>query len=209
MSNGSVFGRVFGRAWAVVDGFRKLLHLFLLLVLLLVLVAALSRPQPRVPDSAALVLAPQGALVDQLSGDPFERALARAQGSALRETLLKDIIDAIRAAAKDDRIKAIVLDTDGLTDAGLSTLQELAAEIVAFKETGKPVIASGDGFDRNQYYLASQADEILMHPMGFVLIEGYSRFLLYYKALLDKLHIDYHVWTAGEFKSVVEPVTRN
>src|SRR5690606_6268357 len=107
MSNGSVFGRVFGRAWAVVDGFRKLLHLFLLLVLLLVLVAALSRPQPRVPDSAALVLAPQGQLVDQLSGDPFERALARAQGSPLQETLLKDLIDAIRAAKDDARIKAL------------------------------------------------------------------------------------------------------
>jgi len=209
MSNGSVFGRVFGRAWAVVDGFRKLLHLFLLLVLLLVLVAALSRPQPRVPDSAALVLAPQGQLVDQLSGDPFERALARAQGSPLRETLLKDLIDAIRAAKDDDRIKALVLDTSGLAGGGLSKLQELADEIAAFKESGKPVIAAADYFERDQYHLAAQADEILMHPMGYVLIDGYASFRPYYKELLDTLYIDYHVWTAGEYKSVVEPVTRN
>jgi protease IV len=209
MSNGFLFGRVIGTAWAFVDGFRKLLHLFLLLALFLIVIAALSRPGPRVPASAALIIAPQGALVDQLSGDPFEWAIARARGASVQETLLKDLIDAIRAAKDDDRIKAVVLHTDGLTEAGLSKLQELAAELVAFKESGKRVFATADGFDRNQYYLAAQADEILMHPMGFVLIDGYSRFLPYYKSLLDKLYIDYYVWTAGEYKSVVEPVTRD
>src|SRR5690606_10356444 len=209
MSNGSVFGSILRKAWAVVDGFRKLLHLFVLLVLFLLIVAALSRPQPRVPESAALLLAPQGRLVDQLSGDPFERALARAQGSPLRETLLKDLIDAIRAAKDDARIKALVLDTSGLTGGGLSKLQELADEIAAFKESGKPVIAAADYFERDQYHLAAQADEILMHPMGYVLIDGYASFRPYYKELLDSLYIDYHVWTAGEYKSVVEPVTRN
>lgn len=208
MSNGS-FGRGVRRVWAVVDGFRKLVHLFLLLFVLLVLVAALSRPQPRVPDSAALVLAPQGRLVDQLSGDPFDRALARAQGSPLQETLLKDLIDAIRAAKDDARIKALVLDTNGLTSAGLTKLQELAEEIAEFKESGKPVIAAADFFERDQYHLAAQADEIYMHPMGYVLIDGYASFRPYYKELLDKLYIDYHAWTAGEYKSVVEPATRN
>lgn len=209
MSKGYPFGRVIGAVWGVVDGFRKILHLLLLLLLLLIVAAALSRPQPRVPGSAALLIAPEGTLVDQLSGDPFERALARVQGSPLRETLLKDVLDALRAAKNDDRIKAVVLDTDGLESAGLSKLQELAKEVAAFKESGKPVIAIGDGFARDQYYLAAQADQILMHPMGFVLVDGYSRFLAYYKSLLDKLYVDYNVWTVGEYKSVIEPVTRD
>src|SRR5690606_34536483 len=96
MSNRFIFGRVIGTAWMVIDGIRKLLHLFLLLVLVLIVVAAVSRPGPRVPDAAALLTAPQGILVDQLSGDPFDRALARVQGETMRETLLKDLIDAIR-----------------------------------------------------------------------------------------------------------------
>ena len=209
MSNRFIFGRVIGTAWSVIDGFRKLLHLFLLLGLFLVVIAALSRPGPRVPGAAALVIAPQGVLVDQLSGDPLERALARARGTALRETLLKDLVDAIRAAKDDDRIKALVLQTDAMSGSGLSKLQELAREIAAFKESGKPVFAVGDGFDRDQYHLAAQADEVLMHPMGFVFVDGYSRFQPYFKSAIDKLSIDFNVWTAGEYKSVVEPVTRD
>ena len=48
-----------------------------------------------------------------------------------------------------------------------------------------------------------------MHPMGLVLVDGYSRFLPYYKSLLDKLYVDYNVWTVGEYKSFVEPITRD
>ncbi len=209
MSKRFVFGRVIGTAWMVIDGFRKLLHLFLLLGLVLLVVAALSRPGPSVPGAAALMIAPQGTLVDQLSGDPLEQALARARGAAMRETLLKDLIDAIRAARDDTRIKAIVLQTDGMAGAGLSKLQELAAALATFKESGKPVFAVGDGFNRDQYHLAAQADEIMMHPMGFVLVDGYSRYQPYFRAAIDKLQIDFNVWTAGEYKSVVEPMTRD
>ena len=213
MSRAFIFGRVLGTIWLVIDGFRKLLHLFLLLLLvpliLLIVVAAVSRPGPNVPASTALVLAPQGTLVDQLSGSPLSRALAVAQGTGAPETALRDLVNAVRAAKGDARIKTLVLDLDALTASGLSKLQELAEEIDSFRESGKPVIAVGDGFERDQYYLASRADEIWMHPMGSVLIDGYSRFLPYYKEALDKLYIDYNVWTVGEFKSFVEPATRN
>jgi hypothetical protein len=43
-----------------------------------------------------------------------------------------------------------VLQLDGMTDAGLSKLQELAEELRAFRTSGKPIFAIGDGFDRNQ-----------------------------------------------------------
>ena len=191
------------------DRLRKVLHLLLLLFFFALLSALLAQEQIIVPRSAALVIAPQGALVDQLSGDPLSLALARAQGLPPQETLLKDLLDALRAGQQDPRIRAVVLRLDGLTDAGLSKLQELAREIERFKESGKPVYALGDGFSRNQYYLAAHADHVYLHPMGFVMIDGYSRFLPYYKSALDKLYIDYEVWTAGEYKSFVEPVTRD
>ncbi len=201
--------RILAGVWRVLDRVRKVLHLVLLLFVFALLSALLTQEQIVVPRSAALVIAPEGALVDQLSGDPLDVALARAQGLPLQETLLKDLIDALRAARGDARIRAVVLELDGLTDAGLSKLQELAAELERFKESGKPVYAVGDSFTRNQYYLAAHADRVFMHPMGMVLIDGYSRFLPYYKSLLDKLYVDYNVWTAGEYKSFAEPGTRD
>ena len=195
--------------WRALDGVRKGLHLLVLLMFLIVLAAAVTRDQPRVPRGAALIVAPQGALVEQLSGDPFDRAIANARGVAVDETLLKDLIDAMRHAAADDRIAALVLRLDAMTGGGLSKLQALAAEIVRFKESGKPVVAVGDMFSRNQYYLAAHADEIYMHPMGSVPITGYSRYVPYYRSAIDSLSIDFHVWTVGEYKSFVEPVTRD
>ena len=201
--------RIVTMIWTGLDRLRRFLHLIFILGVLIVVLAALAPDIPQVPGSAALVLNPQGVIVDQLSGDAFERAIARAQGIAVQETLLKDLVDAIRAAVDDDRIKALVLQLDGLGGAGLSKLQELADELILFKESGKQVVALGSGFDQNQYYLAAYADEIFMHPMGLVLVEGYSRYLPYYKSALDNLYIDYNVWTVGEFKSFVEPITRD
>jgi protease-4 len=162
-----------------------------------------------VPAIGALIVAPDGTLVDQLSGDPLERALAEIRGSPIRETLLKDLVDAIRYAKDDERIKVLVLELDGMDDAGLSKLQELADEILQFKESGKPVVAVGDSFSRNQYYLAAHADDVYMHPMGYVFIDGYSRYLPYYREALEKLQVDFHVWSVGEYKSFVEPITRD
>ena len=195
--------------WRGLDRLRRLLHLIFLLGVFLLLVVAAVGERVFIPPAAALVIAPRGVLVDQLSGDALERAIAKAQGAPLQETLVRDVIDALRAARDDERIKAVVLDLDGLTGAGLSKLQEIAAEIRRFKESGKPVIAAGDAYTRDQYYLAAQADDVFMHPMGLVLVDGYSRFLPYYKSLLDKLYVDYNVWTVGEYKSFVEPVTRD
>lgn len=192
-----------------IDRFRRVLHLILMLFLLSVTVTLVSPPKPVVPVSAALVLEPQGILVDQLSGDPLQRAVALAQGLSFGETLLSDLIEAVHQAKGDDRIKALVLKLDGLTGAGLSKLQELAAEIRSFKESGKPVYAVGAAYDRNQYYLASTADEIFMHPFGLVLIDGYSTYLPYFKSALDKLYVDYNAWTVGEYKSFTEPYTRD
>lgn len=209
MSKQSIVWVVLGKIWRGLDRVRRALHLVLMLLLLLIVLAALAPSHEPIPASAALIVAPQGYLVDQLSGDPLERALARAQGAPLQETLLKDLIEALRGARDDRRIGALVLQLDALAGAGLSKLQELGDEILEFKMSGKPVIALGSAFSQAQYYLAAYADEVYMHPMGSVVLDGYSRFIPYYKSALEKLYIDYEVWTVGEFKSFVEPITRD
>lgn len=201
--------RIVSAIWRGLDRLRRLLHLILLLGIFLLVLASMLGERVFVPGAAALVIAPQGALVDQLSGDALERAIAKARGTPIQETLLRNVIDALRAARTDNRIKGVVLQLDGMSGAGLSKLQELATELAAFKQSGKPVTAVGDGFTRDQYYLAAQADRVYMHPMGLVLIDGYSRFMPYYKTALEKFYIDYNVWTVGEYKSFVEPITRD
>jgi protease-4 len=201
--------RIAAAIWRGLDRLRKLLHLLLLLFIFSLLLVAAMEDRVVVPAAAALVIAPKGNLVDQLSGDPLTRAVARARGTPLQETLTRDVVEALRAARDDARIRTVVLQLDGMAGGGLSKLQEVAAEIAHFKESGKTVIAVGDSFTRDQYYLAAQADRVYMHPMGMVLVDGYSRYLPYYKSALDKLYVDYNVWTVGEYKSFVEPITRD
>ena len=65
-------GRFFGALWRGLDGLRRVLHLVLLLVIFGFIVGALRSSIPLLPAEAALVIAPVGEIVEQLSGDPFE-----------------------------------------------------------------------------------------------------------------------------------------
>ncbi|PZN33082.1 MAG: signal peptide peptidase SppA [Proteobacteria bacterium] len=197
-----------GFIWRTLDGVRKVLHLLLLLIVFAVIVALVAPRAPIVPGEAALVIAPQGVLVEQLSGDPFERAVAEAYGQGRAETLLRDLVDAVRMARDDRRIRALVLDLGELTGGGLSKLEELGGAIREFRESGKPVIALGEGYDQAQYYLAAHADEIYLDPQGAVLIQGYGYYRAFLKGAIDKLEVDVNVFRAGEFKTATERFSR-
>jgi protease-4 len=201
--------KILSLSWRALDGLRRVLHLLVLLTIVIFVLAGIAPEPVIVPEGAALILAPEGDLVEQLSGDPIELAIARARGLPDQEVLVKDLIDVVRAAAEDDRINSLVLDLGQMGGAGLSKLQEIANEIVKFKASGKTVIATGDGFSQSQYYLAAHADEILMNPMGLVFIEGFSRYAPYFRTAIENLSIDFNVWTVGEYKSFVEPITRD
>ena len=206
----STLRAILGGIWRGLDGLRKILHLILLIVVFGTIVWAVSSSAPSVPDRAALVVQPEGRIVEQLSGDAVQRAIENAQGQAHRETLLWDLVDAIRGAATDSRIRVLVLDLDKMEDgAGQPALEELASAIRKFRASGKPVIAYGTVFDQDQYYLAAQADKVYLDPTGYVMIEGYSRYPLYFKGLLQKLGVDVNVFRVGTFKSAVEIFTRN
>ena len=194
---------------AGLEGLRKTLHLLLLVGLFGVLIGAMRGSIPVIPDDAALVLRPEGAIVEQVSGDPLQRALAEARGAGRDETLLRDLTEAIHAASDDDRIKTLVIDFDAMGGAGQPTLDEFSRAIKKFRESGKKVIASGTFFGRDTYYVAAHADELYLDPMGMVVLEGYERYRNYYKDALDTLGIDVNVFRVGTYKSAVEPYLRN
>lgn len=209
MSKRSTVTRVFRAIWTGVNGVRKVLHLLLLLFIFSIVIAALSVSAPQLPAQAALVIQPVGQLVEQLEGNPYDRALAEALGEARPQTLVQDIIEGLEYAKDDPRIKAVVIYLDGLGGGGLSKLQRIGQALADFRESGKPVIAAADNFGQDAYYIAAHADQVYMHPEGLLLLQGYGVWVNYFKDAIDKLKIDWNIFRVGAYKSAVEPFTRN
>ncbi len=195
--------------WRMLEGVRKVLHLILLLVIFGFVLAALHTSIPSVPRTAALVIAPEGELVEQLSSDPLRRAFGQASGGPAPETLLRDVIDAVGSAKSDPRIKLIVLDLGNLNSSGLSKLQEIGAALRDFRSAGKRVVAAADSLDQTQYYLAAQADEVYLDPLGLVYVDGFSYYRMFLKDAIDKLGVDVNVFRAGTFKSFTDQFSRS
>ncbi len=208
MSSSNFLVRLISSIWRGLDGVRKVLHLLLLLMLFAVFFGALSGAPPLVAGQAALFIQPVGPLVEQLDGDPYDRALAELLGDAPPQTLVQDVVDALAFAKTDKRITAVHLELSAVGGGGLNKLHRIGVAIDDFKESGKPVVASADYFSQAGYYLAAHADELYMHPEGLVFFEGYGGFRSYYKEAIDKLQLDWNVFRVGTHKSFVEPYTR-
>jgi protease IV len=201
--------RLLSGFWRGVDESRRLVVNVLFLALVVVLVGAAISGGPKVPKGGALVVRPKGVLVEQLTGRNFQGFLEDVTGDARQETLLKDQLDAVRAARDDKRISSIFLDTSDMTSGGLTKLEDLRAALLDFRKSGKKVIAYSDAYLQGPYAIASAADEVWLHPEGAVLFEGFGRWRTYYREGLDRLGVDVHVFRVGEFKSAVEPFLRN
>jgi protease-4 len=209
MGVGSALMGFFGLVWRILEGIRRVLHLILLLVIFGFILAALHTSIPIVPHTAALVIAPEGEIVEQLASDPVRRAFGQASGGPAPETLLRDVTDAIAAAKSDERIKLIVLDLGSLDSTGLSKLQEIGAALREFRAAGKRVVAAADSLDQTQYYLAAQAGEVYLDPMGLVYLDGFSYYRMFLKDAIDKLGVDVNVFRAGTYKSYTDQFSRS
>lgn len=209
MSIRKAIGRLFSVLWTGVDTLRKILHLLILLMIFSVVIGALSAPGPLVPKNAALVIRPVGNIVEQLEGDPYDRALAELMDEADTQTLVQDIVDGLKYAQDDDRIAAVFLDLSAIPSGGLSKLQRIGVAIDEFRSADKLVIANADFYGQGSYYLASHADEIYMHPEGLLLLRGFGVYQNYFKQAIDNLKIDWNVFRVGTHKSITEPFTSN
>ncbi len=200
--------RVLGGIWSTINFTRQLVFNLIFLLIVVIVLAAILASSGAMPLHAksALVLDLEGALVEQYSSSPADRAFNRAMGQDQPEIQLRDLLKAIDAAKDDKRIDRIVLLTDGFSAAGFAALRDLAAGLREFRAAGKEIVAFGSGMDQKQYYVAAQADEVYLDPQGLVLIEGLGRYRMYYReGLQDKLGVDVHLFKVGEYKSAAEP----
>ena len=199
----------FRSAWRALDGVRKAVHLFLMLLVLLGIVLALASRPHKLPEAFVLIVSPEGQLVEQYSGDPVSRALEAAQGLPRSQTLVSDLVEAIDEAAADPRVKAIQLDVDGLVGGSIDKLGTVAGALRRFSDTGKPVIAYAAYAPMRNYYLAAHADELYLDPLGIVLLQGFGFYRHYFKSAMEKLSLDWYVFSAGEAKSFADPYRRD
>ena len=146
--------------------------LFVVIVLIVLAVLVSGGAKLTIPDKGALVIAPEGTIVEQTTQSaPFEALLGGNDIAA--ETRYQDLIDALDSAKNDARIAVIVLDLEHLTGVSPAHLSGLGDALSAAKAAGKEIVSVGDYYTQGQYYLASFADTIYMHSMGQVLLTGF------------------------------------
>lgn len=207
----STLGWLFSKAWWLLDGTRRaLMNLFVLLLLVIFVTAVMTRGPKPLADKTTLVLKLDGSLVEQFSGSPREQLAAQARGQSVpHQTRLRDVLAVLDQAAKDDKISALLLDVEELQGAGLAGLHEVVGALQRFKQSGKPVLAYADSYSQRGYFLAAQAGEVYLHPMGMVGIEGFGRYRTYYKDALDRIGVTPHVIKVGTYKNFAETYTAN
>lgn len=205
-----LIGRGFRFIWNALDvGRRFLLNMIFLALLVVLAIAFFSGPGQKLDEKTALLLNLKGALVEQHSGGVRESLMAEAKGDTQKTTQLRDILQVLDAAAKDPKISSVVLLLDDLNAAGLPMLREVAAALERFKTSGKKVVAWGSSYDQRQYFLAAHANEVYLHPMGTVMLNGFGRYRNYYRDALDKLGVTVNLLKVGTYKSFAEPYIAN
>jgi protease-4 len=143
-------------------------------------------------------------VVERSSNNPFDEL--NLTGVESESIELKEILDNIEKAKKDNNIKAIYINTS-FVNAGLSQIEEIRNKLLEFKAYKKPIIAYSEVYSQTAYYLASVADEIYLNPAGVIELKGLSISQMFYTGLLEKLDIDMQIIRHGKFKSAVEPFT--
>ena len=204
----NIIKRFFSILWSSLKAIQVFVFGILSVIALIAVVGMLgSMEKKEIPQGGALLLNPMGALVEQKAAvDPQDLLLG---GDVPKQTLVKDIVDALKLAKNDDRIEYLVLDLDNMGRSYILKLQLVADALKDFKTSGKKVIAIGTQYSQSALFLAAHADEVLMDPEGAALLEGYGMYRTYYKTVLENFDISVNIFKVGKYKSAMEPFLRD
>ena len=115
-----------------------------------------------------------------------------------------DLAKSIRRAAGDEKIRGIYL-TGNVINHGYASLKIIRDALLHFRESGKPIISYSLALDHKNYFLMSVADKILIHPLGFIDLRGFSSSIPFFREMMEKIGLKFNIYYAGEFKSATEP----
>lgn len=156
---------------------------------------------PQVDKNSILYLDLSGTMPERYQPADFWQMV---QGAGDNSEALVDILDALRIARNDSKIKGLYINAAGAA-AGFASREEIAEAIREFKTSGKWVYAYADAYTQGDYMLASLADSVFLNPVGGVDVRGVASQIPFFKGLLDKLGVKMDVVRVGTFKSAVEP----
>lgn len=183
-----------------VSGFLISIGLFILTVL--AIVSSATHSEYSVKDKSILYLDLSREIVEQPASLDIMAKLTNDGPSA---DVLYNIIDAIDAAADDDRIKGIFIDANG-SSAGTAQRKAIIDALRRFKKSGKWIYSYGDYYSQGDYYIAaSTSDSLYINPLASVDIHGLGGRMMFFKNLLDKIGVEMQVVKVGTYKSAVEP----
>ena len=213
-TDGNIWDKAFSNVEKYLAKFRKLvLNIVTVLVLMFLITSILGSlfESDRIDtENKILYLEPSGVIVDKAitRDDPFEELEIFA--SSTNQIELEDLLKIINNAGKDDNLKAIYLDVDGLRAYYTSALK-IADALSEARENGKEIVAFTSGLGTTGYLLASQANEIILErdSYGSVRPFGFSRVRQYQKDFFENIKVNMNVYAAGDFKSGPEGYTRN
>lgn len=197
------------KVWKLLVAIKDGLALLLLLLFFSGLYAVLTmRPNAGQVREGALLVKLDGAVVEEPAEiDPVSVLLS---GSApAKQYRARDVARAIRAAADDKRIKAVVLDLSKFSGGGQVHMEDLGEAMDAVRAKGKPVLTWGQAYTDDSVLLAAHSSEAWVEPFGGAFVLGPGGNNLYFAGLIEKLKVNLHVFKVGTFKDFVEQYTRS
>jgi protease-4 len=181
----------------------SIIGFFLFFMAIGILISSTEK-QVMVQNNSMLVLDMTRQIVDRTPNDPFQDV--DIPGFPTMKTIgLDEIQTALDKAVHDDRIKGVYLKLSMVTG-GMASVEEVRNMLIAFKDScDKPIYAYGDNYDQKSYYLATVADQVVVHPLGAVDFRGLGGEMMFYTKMLEKLGIEMQIVRHGKFKAAVEP----
>jgi protease-4 len=190
---------------ATITGIIIVSILFFVILLASLSTMMISGEKPvSISENSILVLKAGATIPDQGNTNPY------AGFDIINMTVtplpgLNDILQNIKKASADDKIKGILIE-NGLLPSGWATTEEVREALEKFREGGKFVIAYADYVLLQEcYYLSTAADKIYVNPSSTVDFKGLSGEVMFYKKALEKLGVEVQVTRHGKFKGAVEP----
>jgi len=197
------------KVWHLIVAVKDGLSLVFLLLFFFAIYAVLTaRPSPAAVREGALLLELNGTIVEEKSEIDLFGAILAGEAPA-GEYDVQELVHAIDAAAKDERIKAVVLDLTRFVGAGQVHLGDVGAALDRVRAAKKPVLSYAVAYTDDGVLLASHASEVWVDPLGGAIIQGPGGKNLYYGELLRNLDVNARVYKVGTYKSAVEPFFRN
>lgn len=133
---------------------------------------------------------------------PVQGIIHTAEQSEWGTSMVDDIKKALRAAAEDDDVKAVVMAVD--SPGGEVTASDIIYNEVLKVRALKPVIVSMSSLGASgAYYLACGSDWIVANPTTFTGSIGVIIQSLNYEQLFDKVGLDAVVFKSGKFKDML------